>query len=152
MVRFFDSGIWTCGVGTVPELPGVYALSYDGKGVVYIGMTIDLLRRYRQWSTAIHHVRLRKVNSALMCAAIRDWPKAGWAFSVVVSGAELTRDDLSKLERRAIRRALSKDVDLLNVILPDAPKASERVYRPSYAQLKRERLGQSYPKVTDSEP
>lgn len=146
MVRFYQGGGFIGTPAAVPELPGIYMLRHDNSDTVYIGMSKNLRLRFSNWSLAIQN-NGRKVNAVLMRDAIRSLDKRGWSFIVLNSKAGLTREELSKYERHAIRGVLDRGTKLYNATL-DKPKT----YRPSYSQLKRERLGQSIMKVTDSEP
>lgn len=149
-LKFYEDNKRTSAVGIIPEMPGIYALSHNGK-VVYVGQTTSLLRRYRSWAAAVHHERHRLVN-AQMKEPVRTWPKHGWAFSVVKSGINLTADDLNDLERQAIRNGLDAGFPLLNADIPDAPKIEPREnFRQKRQRLDRERAEQGLPPLTFSE-
>lgn len=152
MVRFFERGAWTFAADSIPPIPGIYILRHDS-GAVYVGMTFDLQQRCGQWYSAVYVSAFKAPRvKGRMQSAITTLDRKGWAFSVVLSGLELTRGDLSRLERRAIRRAIDKGMDVLNIQSRVLERATKKQYRPSYSQLRRARPKQSITKVTDSEP
>ncbi|RZN09662.1 hypothetical protein CWO91_16675 [Bradyrhizobium genosp. SA-3] len=90
-------------------------LRHEGDGAIYIGMSCNLRKRCREWYSAVVGAgRWSASVSSTMRTAVCALDKEQWSFHVLVADPHLMRSDLSRLERRAIRRAMDKGERLLN--------------------------------------
>jgi hypothetical protein len=91
---------------TPPACPGIYALVFDS-GHVYIGSTNNLLQRRGKW-------RARSGWSVKMTRLFWETGSSKFKFKVLASSATISRDELYRLQKQAIERAVASGAKVLN--------------------------------------
>ncbi len=92
----------------VPETPGVYTLENTTTGAIFVGSAVNLRSRYRQWHgcARMTEARLRRQLSAALAEALITAPRNNWRFTVLVTSEGMIREEMLRLEARAVERAI----------------------------------------------
>ena len=102
----------------IPDCPGVYALENTISDAIYIGCSINLRSRYREWHSRrrMTVARLRRLCNPLMAKEIATAPMEGWRFVILVASPDLTKQEILRLEAKAIARAANCGRKRLNAV------------------------------------
>lgn len=92
-----------------PPSPGVYLIRNTQTGQVYIGQSMDLRRRFNEWRSVF--LSRLGVKSFRLLGAVTDAAPENWEFTVLTVMPGASKEELSKLEDRAIQRVFDKAPD-----------------------------------------
>lgn len=108
-----------------PDTPGLYALVNATTGMIYIGRSTSLKRRYGEWRGVVGTgvgAKSQSMLEATLAGRAEDW-----TFNVLFEFPGATDEELAGYEHRAIHRAYdAKPNALLNVIVPHECQGNPR--------------------------
>lgn len=98
-------------------IPGLYALSNNVTGQIYIGRSVNLRRRFQEWRGVFTSGVGAKSNQ-ILDTAMNSNP-ADWSFMVLFESPNTSETELANLEKRAIQRVYDQQpARVLNTLVP----------------------------------